>query len=126
MGQALTLEPRYTRKSLAELFQKSDPPDRTNPDELRRYLRDSRHRVILIRIPNYFEDAAIIASVGGLDERFVHDSIGGVAVDTWRFWEPTIRVLQQDDAISYEKFERLVRDVEASDAARAAKPTEAS
>ena len=55
---------------------------------------------------------------GGLNDALFAENFGGVAVDEWARWGPTIKQMQQNDPLAYELFERFAKQVAAADAAR--------
>jgi hypothetical protein len=58
MTQALQMEVDYTPESLVRLFERAARPRSSNPMRDRRIRRARKHTIILLRVPNYFEDAA--------------------------------------------------------------------
>lgn len=75
---------------------------------------------MLLRVPNYFEDAASIAKAGGLDAELFYESFAGVAADEWAVWGPAVKELQKGDPLIYVEFEALAKKAQAEDAARGA------
>jgi hypothetical protein len=126
MTEALVRESDYTPTSLAALFARPPIEPSHNPIREHRRALEDRDRVVLLRVPNYFEDAAMIAKAGGLEARLFRDNFGGVAVDEWKLWAPAIKTLQKADPDSYVEFERLATAVEAEDQARLQEPNEAA
>jgi len=57
--------------------------------------RARKDTIILLRVPNYFEDAATIAKAGSLESTIVTEAFGSVAKDEWALWKPTIKKLQE-------------------------------
>jgi hypothetical protein len=112
MTEALHIELEYTAEALRALFRRAGGPPSRNPLKERRRLREAKRRVVLLRVPNYFEDAAFIAKAGGLEGKLFSDNFGGVAVDEWKIWGPTIKLLQEEDPSAYEEFERLAKQAE--------------
>lgn len=108
MTEALQLEYRYDPDSLLNLFEVAgfDFHPR-NALERRRQLRAQQEKVILLRVPNYFEEAATIAEVGGLDAALIDDYFGGIAKDEWELWRPTVEKLQESDREAFIKFQRM-------------------
>lgn len=73
----------------------------------RRRSRDERERVVLLRIPNYFEEVAVVARLGGVDWNLFVENYAGIAADYWVRWEPTIREFQKADPGTCVEFDRL-------------------
>ena len=119
MVKALQLEQNYTPAELADLFARRGEPRRDDPSEEKRRRQEVRARVILLRVPNYFEDALEIARVGGLDRDRFNYYMSGVAIREWDLWEPAVRALQKlDGDLTYELFEVYARQMIVEDAAR--------
>lgn len=118
MTEALMVEVGYTAEGLARLFSRASERPSTNPIKERRRLRDARRRTILLRVPNYFEDAALIAKVGRLEDDLFHENFSGVVADEWSRWGPTVKLLQEGDPLSYVEFEKLATKARAEDAMR--------
>jgi len=115
MTEALHIELEYSAEALRRLFTRAGHDPYRNPFKERRRLREARRRVVLLRVPNYFEDAAFIAKAGGLEGALFSENFGGVAVDEWRIWGPTIKLLQEEDPTAFEEFERLAKQVKEDD-----------
>jgi hypothetical protein len=108
MTESLQLEYRHTPETLLELFEIAGfDYEPRNALQRRRQLRAQQEKVVLLRVPNYFEEAATIAEVGGLDSALSDDYFGGVAKDEWELWRPTIKKLQQTDPEAFGQFERM-------------------
>jgi hypothetical protein len=114
MTEAFHLEVKYTPDSLTRLF------DRAAADRSRRPIREHRRRqaeretVILLRIPNYFEEAGTIARIGNLEPELVNDYFAGVANTKWRLWGPTLKSFQKFDEEAWVMFERMAKQGEVS------------
>jgi hypothetical protein len=115
MTEALELEWHYQSQTLAALFERAGEGPSRNPLKERRRRRAAQQTVVLLRVPNYFEDAATIADLGGLESRLFVENFGGVAVDEWRLWGPTVKKLQETDPLAYVKFEELAKQEEQTD-----------
>jgi hypothetical protein len=109
MTEALHIELEYSAEAMRRLFTRAGHDPYRNPIKERRRLREAKRRVVLLRVPNYFEDAAFIAKAGGIEGELFRENFGGVAVDEWRVWGPTIKLLQEEDPSAYEEFERLAK-----------------
>jgi hypothetical protein len=108
MTDALQLEYHHDPDSLLALFEMAALDFRPrNALQRRRQLRAQREKVVLLRVPNYFEEAATIAEVGGLNSALIDDYFGGIAKDEWELWRPTIKRLQENDPEAFVQFERL-------------------
>ena len=109
MTESLQLELEYTAEALRALFRRAGRDPSRNPIRERRRLREAKKRILLLRVPNYFEDAAFIAKAGGLEGDLFRENFGGVAEDEWKIWGPTVKLLQEEDPSAYEEFERLAK-----------------
>jgi hypothetical protein len=106
MTEALQMAVDYTPESLVRLFERAAGPRSRNPLRERRTRRARRATIVLLRVPNYFEDAATIAEAGSLESTIITDAFGSVAKDEWSLWKQTIKKLQKNDEGVYVKFER--------------------
>ena len=68
---------------------------------------------MLTRIPNYFEDLALIAESGGIDPKLVARGFKDLVLDEWDHWEPAIEKYKESDPYWYSEFRRLARDMRA-------------
>lgn len=109
--EALILSTHHTPESLRDLWAGDSQVVKTRAQEL----EEARQRIILLRIPSYFEDAAIIATVGKLEDTRFRENFGGIAVEAWQQWQPTIDFMQATDPQSFCEFRRLAETVEAED-----------
>jgi hypothetical protein len=127
MAEAFMLEQRYSSAELADLFARrtGDAPS-WNPIRERRRLRDASARIVLLRVPSYFEDAVMTAKAGGLDKDLFADNFGGAAVGEWKRWESAVGQIRRDDDLAYVEFERLAVEVAAQDERRRATANDAS
>jgi hypothetical protein len=77
---------------------------------------DSEAMLLLLRVPNFFEDLAVMVESGSLDLRLVGKVFKSIAVMHWRYWEPSIRVIRdRHGPRAYAQFETLVRQLEKLD-----------
>lgn len=112
MTEALQLEIDYSPQSLVRLFAHAARPPSRNP-VLERGRRQARKQtIVLLRVPNYFEDAATIAKAGSLESSLVTETFGGVAKDEWALWKLAIKTLQQSDPLAYVEFERMAEEAD--------------
>jgi hypothetical protein len=88
---------RYTRTELAHKVERW----LTNPGE------DMAEMSMLLRIPNYFEDVALMVQAGNVDADLVWRTLRGPIEAAWDYWEPSIERLREDDPDSYTQFEWL-------------------
>jgi hypothetical protein len=65
----------------------------------------------MLRVPNFFEDVALIVEAGSLDLDLAWRAFGDLAIDAWEYWEPAILVLREDDPDSYAEFAGFVEDL---------------
>jgi hypothetical protein len=110
MTEALQLEAEYTPQSLVRLFEHAARRPSRNPARERSRRRARKETIVLLRVPNYFEDAATIARAGSLESSLVAETFGGVAKDEWSLWRPAIKALQQSDPLAYVEFERMAEE----------------
>jgi hypothetical protein len=78
----------------------------------RRTRRARKDIIILLRVPNYFEDAATVAKAGSLESSVITDAFGSVAKNEWALWKPTITKLQENDEGAYAEFERMAEEAD--------------
>lgn len=79
---------------------------------------------VLLRIPNYFEDLAIMVWYGKLDLDFVEKGFSALAFWEWDYWKDAILVMrvQLGDDQTYVEFEKLVDELRARESGRRAAP----
>jgi hypothetical protein len=114
MTEALQMEVNYTPEELAELFARvhaAKTNRKRNPVEERKRIQEAEAAIVLLRVPYYFEDFAVITSVGGLNPEKVSEYVGGLAIDEWKIWGPTIKQMQLQDGWEFEEFERMATTV---------------
>jgi hypothetical protein len=105
---ALSAEQLYTEEELAEIVTKARGDPTANPLRELRRKRAIRELVVLLRIPDYFEDLAFMAQRVNLDDDALAN-FKGLVVDEWKAWEPAIGELgRTGDPYSYRRFEALV------------------
>jgi hypothetical protein len=112
MTEALQMEVDHTPRSLVRLFERAARPPSRNPVRERSRRRARKDTIVLLRVPNYFEDAATIARAGSLESSLVTEIFGGVAKDEWSLWKPAIKTLQQTDRLAYVEFERMADEAD--------------
>jgi hypothetical protein len=66
---------------------------------------------LLLRVPNYFEDLAMMVELGRLDTFYVERAFGLLARREWAFWELAILVMRTDAPDSYTEFQKLVDEL---------------
>ena len=66
---------------------------------------------VLLRLPNFFEDLAIISRCGKLDIELITMAMGSIIIHQWEYWNPSIQTMRQTAPHDYEQFEGLVKDV---------------
>jgi hypothetical protein len=75
--------------------------------------RDSQLLLLLLRVPNFFEDLAVMVESGGLDIKLVDKAFRALVLTQWSYWEQAIvrtRELREPEA--YVEFEKLKRQLE--------------
>lgn len=112
MTEALQMEVDHTPTSLVRLFERAARPSSRNPVLERSRRRARKETIVLLRVPNYFEDAATIARAGSLESSLVTETFGGVAKDEWTLWKPAIKTFQQTDQLAYVEFERMAEEAD--------------
>lgn len=117
MTAALIREMDFTPEELVALYSEKIPKSLV-PWRERRRQKQARDKVILLRIPSYFEDAVITAIAGGLSRERLKDHIGGIASEKWDKWSLAVAKLQEGDDLAFVEFEALAQDVKADDDAR--------
>jgi hypothetical protein len=118
MTEALIREMDFTREELAALFTEESIEKSDDPELEQMRLIQARDLVILLRIPDYFEDAVITAEAGCLSRERLKDHIGGIASEKWDKWSLAVAKLQEADDLAFVKFEALAKEVKADDEAR--------
>jgi hypothetical protein len=114
MSEALLIEATHTKEGLAHLVERAwrEHDGWFFKGRAKRAKdRANRELVILLRVPDYFEDLAVLAERAHLDMRDVGLIFKGVVLDEWDLWELAIAKLREGDPYSYTQFERLVTDM---------------
>lgn len=62
----------------------------------------------LLRVPNFFEDLAIMVDLGELKIDYVAKAFKASAEREWAYWHDAISAMQNDTPASYSQFEALV------------------
>ncbi|MGH2635316.1 MAG: DUF4760 domain-containing protein [Actinomycetota bacterium] len=111
---------RWDEDLLAEARQLA-APFVDDPWLLRSYLSvlvemGSEKRFVLERIPNFFEDLAVLLRAHAISFAIVEDTFGLGLVKTWDQWKPAVwyRRTQENDATVYEHFEELAERMRAA------------
>jgi hypothetical protein len=105
---ALRLERKYGSDLLAVV---SDATTRSRWKKRKRE-RAEADLAVLLAVPDYFEDMAVISELAALEMTHVAKIFKGLALDEWDNWEPAIVALRETrDPYSYTQFERLVRNL---------------
>jgi hypothetical protein len=66
---------------------------------------------ILLRIPNFFEDLAIMVECGRLQIGLVARSWLPAAVREWEYWSDAVEKMREYEPTAYVEFEKMVRDL---------------
>jgi len=109
MTDALQMEVDYTPDSLLALFERAAAKPSTDPVLEAERKTARKDRITLLRVPNYFEEAAAIQKVGSLEADLIDDYFGGLANDEWKLWEPTVKKLQESDKQAFVEFEQMAK-----------------
>jgi hypothetical protein len=119
MVDALQIQKGYTPEELNALFEREGEQPSNNPLIEARRRRDIRERIVLLRVPNYFEDAVIAYKAGGLDGDLFAENFGGVAIEMWKAWAVTVESMQKRiDELTYSEFQKFALQISAEDQAR--------
>lgn len=97
LEESRTLMIQYRSDGIADLVQAYFDEPGKNPEV-----------ETLLRVPNFYEDVAILVDSGGLDFDLVWRAFAGPALGCWAYWETAIRLIQGTDAGAYAEYERLV------------------
>lgn len=63
---------------------------------------------VLLRIPSYLEELAIMVEFGGLDIEFVAKNFSAIVLYEWDYWKPMITKIRDElDREAYVEFEKL-------------------
>lgn len=111
MVESLQEERLYDSRQLEKLFAKAYAPRSRNPFKEHAARRASTKTVTLLRVPNFFENLALIIKAGSLDLDFVNRDYGTVAKEGWKKWEPAMMELRKTDPHSYQEFQWLVDEL---------------
>src|SRR6266508_169127 len=102
---ALIAEQRYTGEELVDLIRLAWSDRSSWPPQERRRRRAVDDLVLLLRIPDYFEDLAIMAKTADLDDEGLAP-FKGMVVDEWEVWRSAVTELRAEgDPLSYTQFE---------------------
>lgn len=71
---------------------------------------------LLQRVPNFFEDMAVLESRGALSFGALQDTLGGTIVVTWDLWKDAIEYLREREGYDpvYSKFQALAEKMRES------------
>lgn len=101
----------YTKPQLAELVRVARPDERKNSPQEERARQEL---LLLLRIPNFFEDLSSIARFGKIETDLIGVIFKGLVRDTWDAWQPAIAELRKRvDKFSYTQFEELNEQMKA-------------
>lgn len=68
--------------------------------------------LLLLRVPNYFEDLALMVKLGDLNMDNVELAVGSRTLQAWSYWKGAIAVICASDRSSYAEFRWLVKELE--------------
>ena len=57
-------------------------------------LRDRMRMPLLLRVPSYFEDMAVLVETGAMEPKDLSSSMGNVVASWWDWWKPSIEYLR--------------------------------
>ena len=66
---------------------------------------------VLLRVPNFFEDLALMVELGELEKAFIARSFKTMARREWAYWELAVTELRVQDPDAYVEFQQLVTDL---------------
>ena len=66
---------------------------------------------MLLRVPNFFEDLAIMVDLGRLELKYVAKSFKASALTEWPYWEPVVTRMRERDPEAYTEWETLVQQL---------------
>jgi hypothetical protein len=119
MVDALQIQKTYTPEELNGLFERDRESRLAHPVAEARRQREIRERILLLRVPNYFEDAVIAFRAGGLDQNLFEENFGGVAVEMWKAWGLAVIGMQERiDELTYSEFASFALKISAQDEKR--------
>jgi hypothetical protein len=111
ISEALQMEPDYPNMKLARLVRHSQY-EGSHPLRKRRKRSANRKLVVLLRVPNYFEDLSSVTQSGGLDIKLISRDFKGLALIAWDHWQPAIMQFRRFDPKAYCEFEWLMQQME--------------
>jgi hypothetical protein len=88
-------------------------PVSQNPLRFRAWQRErnAAEVLLLLRVPNYFEDLGLMVDCGALDIELVGKAIGELALAEWGRWELAITLIRAEAPLAYSKFGKLVEQL---------------
>jgi hypothetical protein len=111
ISEALQMEPNYPKKKLSRVVAHSQY-EGSHPLRKRRRRSAARRLVVLLRVPNYFEDLSSVTQSGGLDIKLINRDFSGLALIAWDHWKPAIWQFRRRDPKAYCEFEWLIQQME--------------
>jgi hypothetical protein len=118
MTEALKNSRHYTPEGLADLVVAARTGEMGDPMRA----EAEKKLLVLMRIVNYFEDAALIGKVSGMEADLIDEYFGGVAIDEWSTWRLAIEKIQEKDKTAYEGFQKMAERDAALEEGEAAAP----
>jgi hypothetical protein len=114
MLRALGLEAEYEPQDLADLVRFVRSADTDGGFWHQKRLTAARRKLmLLLRIPDFFEDLAFMANFASLEDESLA-AFKGLAIGEWDIWKPAILALRDTgDEFSYKQFEGLVERMDA-------------
>lgn len=67
---------------------------------------------LLLRVPNFFEDMAIMVECGSLELEYVKRAWGQATLRMWAYWKPAVQELRGYSSTAYTEFEKLAQKLE--------------
>ncbi len=115
-GIMIELSKRWDETPLVEsrraFHEKYGSPEKLGEAMERLYSAKSDELYMLLRLPDYLEDLAILVEEGGTAKDVVRKSLGSVITTWWTRWEPAVRVIRAVDGDTvYEHLERLAEQM---------------
>lgn len=112
MAEALQAEAVLTKEELAELAARALPPEGAPQYVVNAAMRADAELVVLLRVPNFFEDLMLITEEGGINMPAMSRNFKGLANAEWKKWEKAIGVIRErNDEYAFTQFEKLVKEM---------------
>jgi hypothetical protein len=105
MEEARAAMSSHSAHTLAEMFRSAYEPTTEGDARAKELLGELE---VLLRVPSFYEDVALLVESGGLDSDMVWRWFAGPALGCWRYWSEAVAFMQERDGGSYVEYEKLV------------------